>query len=346
MSKFYEILIFMNRNFLLILLACVAGVVSSCYRDPETQPELPMISIDKSALETFSYESGASQQVVLTANRNWTIECSANWLAFDYEQIQVTDGETVTVPVSITALSNNVGNIRSAVVRFKTSTVYADLYVEQNMNSEFAPSLIYYNGFGKDLGGDDNPLLKETTVWDVATGVAGEVHYYQSEAYISVRNSTTGNSIDNMTPCYAGASGDNHLFFGKTGPAFTVAEIAVHPKLTMLQISFGVFNIDNVALDKSKFLLSVSKDGQKWVPLDYKILSVYDEPKWNMCEAEFYFAQGSFEKLYVMLDAELESKFRMDDLTIGSDLSAEDADPAEYIDWTSGVEKALGSSVK
>ena len=49
---------------------------------------------------------------------------------------------------------------------------------------------------------------------------------------------------------------------------------------------------------------------------------------------------------YVMLDAELESKFRMDDLTIGSDLSAEDADPAEYIDWTSGVEKALGSLVK
>lgn len=338
----------MNRFCLLFSALLFCTVVSSCYRDPQVQPELPVISIDKSSLQKFSYEAGASQEVLLTVNREWSIECDADWLAFDYDDTPVEAGVMTTIPVSITALTNPVGNTRSTYVRFKTSAVYADLFVEQDMNAELPPTVVYYNGFGADLGGKDNPLVGDTDVWRAEEGVATEVKYYQYDTstdadYVSVRNSDTSNSIDNMTPCYVGASGNNHIFFGKGGgPAFTVAEIDVHPKLSMLEVSFGVFNIDNVPLDKNKFKLFVSKDGEKWVALDYKVLSEYEEPKWNLCEAEFYFEEDSFEKLHVMLDAELESKFRMDDLKVSSDLEAE---AKEHIDWSSGVAKPIGDII-
>ena len=73
----------MNKKFILAAVLGVLMVVTSCYKDPETQPELPMISIDKTSLEPFAFAAGASQQVTLTVNRDWSIQCDADWLSFE-----------------------------------------------------------------------------------------------------------------------------------------------------------------------------------------------------------------------------------------------------------------------
>ena len=225
----------MKRRIIFWLLA--GFFMASCHKDP-VQPPLPEISIDKSSLEEFSYQAGSSQDVILKVNRDWTIQCSADWLAFDYDAGPVTVGQMKEITVTITPLTNRVGNVRSAVVRFKTSTKYADLHVSQASHPDNAPELIYYNSFGEDLQGLDNPLIQNTDIWRVEEGVAEDFVYFSdanSTKKISVRNSSTSNSsLGAGSDCYMGASGGNHIFFGTQNPYFTLGNIEVHPKLTMI----------------------------------------------------------------------------------------------------------------
>lgn len=333
------------RNFIAVVATVLAMV--SCHKDP-VQPPLPELSIDKSSLEQFSYQAGASQEVTLKVNREWSIDCKADWLAFDYDRTPVEVGVTRDVKVKITPLTNRVGNVRKSVVRFKTSSLYVDLLVTQGPHPDNAPSLIYYNGFGEDLAGLDNPLVGDTDCWRAEEGVATGVRYYvMSSGKLSVRNSGTSNSAVAVgQECYVGASGSNHLFFGTSAPAFDIGNIPVHPKLSMLEISFGVFHIDGVSLNRTDFLVYISKDGKSWIPLRYEVVSEYDEPKWSLCKAEIFFAEASFETLYVRFAPVTASKYRFDDIRIGSD---PDRIPPTggLVDWTAGaVELTLGTEVE
>ena len=338
----------MNRFSFLTAVAGLLLMVSSCSRDPEVQPELPYIAIDKASLETFAYAAGTTQELKLTVNRDWKIECPADWLSFDPESGKVEAGQSTEITVTVTALTNDVGNMRRATVRFKTDAVYADLSVQQDFDPDAAPSLIYFNAFGGDLSGLDNPLVTATDLWRCEDGsAAAHLSYYKTSGDLSVRNSSTSNSSSGVgSECYVGASGGNHLFFGKEAPALTVGDIPVHRDLSMLELSFGVFHIDGNRLQSSDFLVYVSRDGLMWLPLTYDIVSEYPEPKWCLCKAKIAFEQDSFDTLYLKFAPKTASKYRVDDITISSDLSAGQSPASEWIDWSAGaVSLQLGNLV-
>ena len=329
----------MNKKFILAAVLGVLMVVTSCYKDPETQPELPMISIDKTSLEPFAFAAGASQQVTLTVNRDWSIQCDADWLSFDPESGHVQAGENTKVVVTVTALTNDVGNMRKATVRFKTSAKYADLSVQQEFDPDAAPTLLYYNAFGKDLAGLDNPLVTATDLWRCEEGSAvNALAYYKTSGDLSVRNSSTSNSSAGAgSECYDGASGNNHLFFGSDAPSLTIGDIPVHKKLSMLEFSFGVFHIDGQKVPESDFLVYVSNDSENWVPLEYDVVSEYSEPKWCFCKAEIAFEMASFDMLYLKFAPKTASKYRVDDIRISSDPSYGQTPASEWIDWSKGA---------
>jgi hypothetical protein len=113
----------------------------------------------------------------------------------------------------------------------------------------------------------------------------------------------------------------------------------------MINVSFGVYNINGVKVDTSDFPVYISKDGESWIPLNYKIVSEYDEPKWCLCKAEIYFPASSFERLFIRFTPGTASVYRFDDLRIGSDLNAVTPEDGE-IDWTNGaVEMDKGNEV-
>ena len=313
----------------------------SCYKEP-VKPALPKIALSSTEKVLFDAKAGAgavlSADVTLTVNRDWSIECNADWLAFGKyaggQIYKVEAGQDTEIPVRIVAQTNRVGNVRKAVVRFKVSSGYCDLIVEQKMNEDEAPSLIYYNGFGSDLQGLDNPELDKTNLWRCEEGVAGDVRYYLGikGGKLSVRETTKSEG------CYVGSSGGNNLFFGADVPAFSIAEIGVHKKLKTLTIGFGALYADG-SLALADLAVYVSKDGESWKSLEYKKISEYQEPKWCWCEGQIYFEPESFEHLYIMFQPSeaVKSKFRLDDVKVTSDLSVEQIPVDKVIDWTSGA---------
>ena len=58
----------------------VMAVSVSC-TDKGEQPPLPEITVDQSQL-AFDYDVG-QKEIVVTTNREWSVESSADWLAFD-----------------------------------------------------------------------------------------------------------------------------------------------------------------------------------------------------------------------------------------------------------------------
>lgn len=337
----------MNKKIFIGILTC-AAFITSCYKEP-VKPELPKISVSSTEKVVFDAKAGEgavlSADLVLTVNRDWSIECEADWLAFGKHagnQIyKVEAGVDVEIPVRIVAQTNRVGNIRKAVVRFKTSTDYVDLAVEQKMNEDEAPSLIYYNSFGAGLEGLSNPELDKTDLWRCEEGVAGDVKYYLGGATLSVRETTSSDG------CYVGASGGNNLFFGKETPSFAIAEIDVHPKLSMLTIGFGALYADG-SLALGDLPVYISNDGTSWIKLDYEKVSEFEEPKWCWCEGSIYFTPGSFEHLFLMFRpaSSLASVFRLDDIKVGSELSEEQAPSDRLVDWSKDAQSLeMGTEV-
>lgn len=327
----------MNKKIFIVTLLC-AALMASCYKEP-AKPALPKIALSSTEKVLFDAKAGdgavLTADVTLTVNRDWSIQCDADWLAFgkytDNQTYKINAGVDTDIPIRIVAQTNRVGNTRRAIVRFKTSTDYVDLTVEQKMNTDEAPMLIYYNGFGSTSS--NNPEIQTTDLWRCEEGVAGDVRYYMGPGSISVR--TTTDSGD----CYDGASGGNNLFFGKEAPSFVIAEVDVHQKLSMLKVGFGAIYADG-SLDIANLPLYISCDGQSWIQLKYRKVSECEEPKWCWCEGEFYFTAGSFEHLYLMFipDSGYASKFRLDDVKISSDPEAEQG---TLINWNAGVQMSL-----
>ena len=337
------------KKIILTAISCLLLVVS-CYKEP-AKPELPKIALSSTQAVLFDAKAGdgavLSTDITLTVNRDWSIQCDADWLAFGKyasgQVYKVEAGVDTEIPVRIIAQTNRVGNVRKAVVRFKVSTGYCDLMVQQKMNEDEAPSLIYYNGFGDGLQGLDNPELDKTNLWRCEEGVAGDVRYYLGikGGKLSVRETTKSED------CYVGASGGNNLFFGADVPAFTVAEIDVHKKLKTLNIGFGALYADG-SLALADLAVYISRDGESWKSLDYRKISEYEEPKWCWCEGQIYFEPESFEHLYIMFKPSeaVKSKFRLDDVKISSDLSVEQVPADKVIDWTSGAQTiAIGEEI-
>lgn len=318
----------------------VMAVSVSC-TDKGEQPPLPEITVDQSQL-AFDYDVG-QKEIVVTTNREWSVESSADWLAFDpSEGGSVGDMQSYTV--TVTALRNNVGNSRQANVRFNTRAVYASVDVTQALNPEETPEDIYSSSFGIKLDGD-NPALGSSSCWygsDYEFGYALDTRqFYASSTRVTVRNSSSTNSEG-----YPGATGGNHIHFGSDMPSFTIGNLKMHPNIRTVEVSFGLLRnqydetgtIDN-SVNPDEFPVYVSCDGQVWLPLEY-IAAPTGDDVWSYCSGSVTFADA-IETFYVRFTTTVASTYRLDDVSV----TASDRVGENPVDWSAGTEYELGEPV-
>lgn len=315
--------------------------VSVSCSDKGTRPPLPEISIDQSRL-AFDYDVG-QKEIVVTTNREWSVESSADWLAFDPSE-GGSDGEMQSYTVTVTALRNDVGNGRQANVRFNTRAVYASLDVTQALNPEEAPEDIYASSFGVKLDGD-NPALGSSSCWygtEYESGYALDTRqFYVSSTRVTVRNSSSSSSEG-----YPGATGGNHIHFGSDMPSFTIGNMAIHPDIRTLTVSFGLLRNQydetgtiNNSVNPAEFPVFVSCDGQTWLPFEYTAAPVGDDV-WSYCSGSVTF-EDAIETFYVRFSTTVASTYRLDDVSV----TASETVGENPVNWSAGTEYELGEPV-
>ena len=325
----------MKNNVLFTIVFCLT-LVASCHQDPQA-PSLPYISVEtEEAGNTLNFTcDGGSRELTLKTNRSWTVECGAEWLAFDPAFCEVEPGQDKEFKVLVTAFPNEVGNDIDARVRFKTSSVYSDITVVQDENPLEAPDLIYYNGFGKSYEGwtggsnDDHPQIHQSNCWRYEKGAGiSEVEYY----YIKEVEARQGTRYDSMG--YQDASAENHLYFNKTG-ALVIGKLKIDPKIKAVDIAFGLLrsvhnDSENIVDLRGEWMLHVSTDGVKWVELKLETESKLENDGWAWCTTGFAFGDTTPEYLWISFDPSV--VYRLDDLKITNGKSG------NVIDWTKGTE--------
>ena len=181
------------------------------------------------------------------------------------------------------------------------------------------PSVVIYNdNVGTiELDKTNWPFVDKYEGWN-KTGVGSESVTYTG-VNASVRNSGLAN-----TDAYAGASGPNVVFFGKTPTNFNVNTITLTSEQKNLQLTFGASRsvnnngtYDNT-FDVSKFEVALSADGTAWVPITYtKNNGDADYPYWVFATANFTLKQVP-ENLYIRFTALDASAIRLDDITLAT----------------------------
>lgn len=181
------------------------------------------------------------------------------------------------------------------------------------------PSVVIYNdNVGTiELDKTNWPFVDKYEGWN-KTGIGSESVTYTG-VNASVRNSGLAN-----TDAYAGASGPNVVFFGKTPTSFNVNTITLTSGQKNLQLTFGASRsvnnngtYDNT-FDVSKFEVALSADGTAWVPITYtKNNGDADYPYWVFATANFTLKQVP-ENLYIRFTALDASAIRLDDITLAT----------------------------
>ena len=108
----------------------------------------------------------------------------------------------------------------------------------------------------------------------------------------------------------------NNLFFGANA-YFAIKNIAVSD-VAGFSLSFGTEKYDGndktAAFDPNEFHVYLSKDGSKWVELDY-VFAGTAEGRWNVASADFSLPKGT-TALSVCVKADKASVYRMDDFNL------------------------------
>lgn len=258
--------------------------------------------------------NGSQASFDISTNRSWkaTVKDDKSWVTLSkYEgegsaTIQVSIPENVNDEASVVIeISNKVGVLMSETVKITSGSV--------------EPSVVIYNdNVGTiELDKTNWPFVDKYEGWN-KTGIGSESVTYTG-VNASVRNSGLAN-----TDAYAGASGPNVVFFGKTPTSFNVNTITLTSGQKNLQLTFGASRsvnnngtYDNT-FDVSKFEVALSADGTAWVPITYtKNNGDADYPYWVFATANFTLKQVP-ENLYIRFTALDASAIRLDDITLAT----------------------------
>ena len=296
-----------------LVLGSALGFVA-CEDKGEEIVDNPTVELSVSTLN-FTNEEG-DQTVNITANADWKVENDADWVTVT-PQAGSKNGQ-ITVAVSM----NNTGAIRSAVIKvqalhykygvWETKKLTVNQSADQNQTVE--EELLYSDNFdGKEAtktygSGSSWPYIDQFPEFANPEGdAAANVTY--SGSGVSVRANSTSNSSYSD---YAG-SGSNNIFFGG-GAYFQINDIAPLEGVNF-KVTFGSekYTQDGDSTFKpEEFLLYISKDGEKWAPVEYTYAGT--EPgRWNVATANFTLAAAT-EKLYVKFEAKVASVYRLDDV--------------------------------
>lgn len=309
-----------NLNFLKLFYGLMLVMVSTAFVscvDDNDDTEAPYLEVSPTTL-IFGLDgqpaNGSQASFDISTNRSWkaTVKDDKSWVTLSkYEgegsaTIQVSIPENVNDEASVVIeISNKVGVLMSETVKITSGSV--------------EPSVVIYNdNVGTiELDKTNWPFVDKYEGWN-KTGIGSESVTYTG-VNASVRNSGLAN-----TDAYAGASGPNVVFFGKTPTSFNVNTITLTSGQKNLQLTFGASRsvnnngtYDNT-FDVSKFEVALSADGTTWVPITYtKNNGDADYPYWVFATANFTLKQVP-ENLYIRFTALDASAIRLDDITLAT----------------------------
>lgn len=258
---------------------------------------------------------------IVETNRPWRaiVEDEQTWV-----RLSATEGEgdaavTVTVPAS------NIG--QSAKVTFEVYNSYGAL-IQKDVNvlqGEVVPPTIIFNETAGNEAVDDKPLVSAYTGWNTTGEGASKVSYEGT-------NTSIRSSGKSSAGAYDGASGPNVIFFGSAPATFTVKNITLASGQTNLKLTFGgqYYDQDNNdnGFKKDDFVVSLSANGTDYTPLSYEVNNGdQEDPYWVFATKNFTLKNAT-STLYIKFEANISSKFRLDDITLMTGNGGEEIDLA------------------
>ena len=258
---------------------------------------------------------------IVETNRPWRaiVEDEQTWV-----RLSATEGEgdaavTVTVPAS------NIG--QSAKVTFEVYNSYGAL-IQKDVNvlqGEVVPPTIIFNETAGNEAVDDKPLVSAYTGWNTTGEGASKVSYEGT-------NTSIRSSGKSSAGAYDGASGPNLIFFGTAPATFTVKNITLASGQTNLKLTFGgqYYDQDNNdnGFKKDDFVVSLSANGTDYTPLSYEVNNGdQEDPYWVFATKNFTLKNAT-STLYIKFEANISSKFRLDDITLMTGNGGEEIDLA------------------
>ena len=319
-------------NFKRTLSALAAGLLllTACQTE---EPDLSFPSIRLDNTEAAVGIDATSFAVSITTNRPWRVTSDVPWIAVDPDS-----GNGGVLPSTVTvSILENKSYDRSGHVIFDIVYDSQTFSVTQTGIGRPEDFVIYFNDFDKaaaEQGASGWPYLDKSEVWKNETGVDLSAFSYAFSG-VSVRN----NSNSNGTYSDYDGSGVNNLLFGGSN-YFAVKNLGIK-EFTNFKLSFGTEKYDNndktALFDPKEFLVYVSEDAQKWVPVAYEYKGTA-AGRWNIAEGTFSVPSGT-AKLSLYITATVASSYRMDDLKLEVSETA-----GEVVDFSKGVEIKVGDN--
>ena len=299
-----------------MVLGTALGFVG-CTPEEETKAD-PKVELSASTLNFSAAEE--SKTVNVTSNSNWTVTVDENATWVDVTPTSGKNKGTITVHVA----ENTTGAARTTKV--KVSALHPEyggwdhkqITINQSAdeNEAVEEEVLYSDDFDgaeatMEYGSSNSswPYIDQFVDFVNKQGPASVDVLYEGNK-VSVRANEPSSSENYST--YAG-SGVNNIFFGDGG-YFVVKNIApLKADSKNYKISFGLYkNKDGLAFENKQFLLYISKDAEKWAPVEYTV-GTMEGSKFSVATADFTLTTLP-ERLHIKFVAREASVFRIDDL--------------------------------
>lgn len=318
--------------------AALAFAATAC-DDKKEDLGAPSVEVEKSEI---SFEkTGGTETVQVTATRDWKATTEQDWISIGPREGK---GSSKAVTVEIKVMENT-GVDREGTVKFDIDFDSKTLVVKQKGTGSVADMTVYKNDFDKERAvKSDNvwkTYLDSFEGWRNETGTGISSVTYASSG-VSARTNDKYNSSSSSSD-YQG-SGMNYLWFGKE-PYFEVKNITL-PASTNYTLSFGAERNEYKDKDKDKepdntfkhdeFKVYVSKDGSKWVQIEYSFPAGDKNKRWDLASSTFTVPDGT-SALYLYFMSTKASVYCFDDLTLSISEKA-----GTVIDFSKGVDLGTG----
>ncbi|WP_418673840.1 DUF5689 domain-containing protein [Alistipes putredinis] len=300
------------------------AVFAGCTDDNDDM-DAPYLNVTPENL-TFDAEGQPADEYngtfIVETNRPWRaiVEDGQTWV-----RLSATEGEGDTA-VTVTVPASNIG--QSAKVTFEVYNSYGAL-IQKDVNvlqgEVVPPTVIFNETAGSESVASPWPLVSAYEGWNTTGEGAANVSY--EGVNTSIRSSGKSSA-----GAYDGASGPNVIFFGTAPATFTVKNIALASGQTNLKLTFGgqYYDQDNNdnGFKKDDFVVSLSANGTDFTPLSYTVNSGDQvDPYWVFATKNFTLKNAT-STLYIKFEANIGSKFRLDDISLMTGNGGEEIDLA------------------
>lgn len=325
-----------NRFLGFIMSVATLAFAATACDDKKEDLGAPSVEVEKSEI---SFEkTGGTETVQVTATRDWKATTEQDWISIGPREGK---GSSKAVTVEIKVMENS-GLDREGSVKFDIGFDSKTLTVKQKGTGSVADMTVYKNDFDKEKAVKSDSgwktYLDSFEGWRNETGTGISSVTYASSG-VSARTNDKYNSSSSSSD-YQG-SGMNYLWFGKE-PYFEVKNITL-PASTNYTLSFGAErneysqsgDIDNT-FKHDEFKVYVSKDGSKWVQIEYSFPAGDKNKRWDIASSTFTVPDGT-SALYLYFMSTKASVYCFDDLTLSISEKA-----GTVIDFSKGVDLGTG----